>query len=120
MRIYEKVHLVVATPGRILDLMEKQASTLVCKFCGSQSCFQVANVSKCKMLVLDEADKLLSQVRTLRVRFIIKMVLACVMCLNVGGTYIEDQGYKWHIASIWFLQDFKGMLDRVISHLPPR
>ena len=45
MRIYEKVHLVVATPGRILDLMEKQ----------------VANVSKCRMLVLDEADKLLSQ-----------------------------------------------------------
>jgi len=59
MRIYEKVHLVVATPGRILDLMEKQ----------------VANVSKCRLLVLDEADKLLSQ-------------------------------------------DFKGMLDRVISHLP--
>jgi len=60
MRIYEKVHLVVATPGRILDLMEKN----------------VANVEKCKSLVLDEADKLLSQ-------------------------------------------DFKGMLDRVISHLPP-
>jgi len=59
MRIYEKVHLVVATPGRMLDLMEKQ----------------VANVSKCKMLVLDEADKLLSQ-------------------------------------------DFKGMLDKVISFLP--
>merc|ERR1739838_235738 len=32
MRIYEKVHLVVATPGRILDLMEKN----------------VANVEKCK------------------------------------------------------------------------
>merc|ERR1719420_168921 len=60
MRIYEKVHLVVATPGRMLDLMEKQ----------------VANVSKCRMLVLDEADKLLSQ-------------------------------------------DFKGMLDKVISFLPP-
>jgi len=59
MRIYEKVHLVVATPGRILDLMEKN----------------VANVERCKILVLDEADKLLSQ-------------------------------------------DFKGMLDRVISHLP--
>merc|ERR1719374_164713 len=59
MRIYEKVHLVVATPGRMLDLMEKQ----------------VANVSHCKMLVLDEADKLLSQ-------------------------------------------DFKGMLDKVISFLP--
>jgi len=59
MRIYEKVHLVVATPGRILDLMEKK----------------VANVDRCKILCLDEADKLLSQ-------------------------------------------DFKGMLDRLLSHLP--
>ena len=79
MRIYEKVHLVVATPGRILDLMEKQASTLVCKFCGSQSCFQVANVSKCKMLVLDEADKLLSQVR-MGVLYIVGS--CCMRCLN--------------------------------------
>merc|ERR1739838_716287 len=59
MRIYEKVHLVVATPGRILDLMEKK----------------IADVNNCKILCLDEADKLLSQ-------------------------------------------DFKGMLDRLISHLP--
>ena len=28
MRIYEKVHLVVATPGRILDLMEKQVCNI--------------------------------------------------------------------------------------------
>jgi ATP-dependent RNA helicase DDX6/DHH1 len=59
MRIYEKVHLVVATPGRILDLMEKK----------------VANVERCKILCLDEADKLLSQ-------------------------------------------DFKGMLDRLLHHMP--
>lgn len=45
MRLNGTVHLVIATPGRILDLMDKQ----------------VANVSKCKILVLDEADKLLSQ-----------------------------------------------------------
>jgi ATP-dependent RNA helicase DDX6/DHH1 len=45
MRIYEKVHVVIATPGRILDLMEKG----------------VAEMDQCKMLVLDEADKLLSQ-----------------------------------------------------------
>jgi len=38
MRIYENVHMVIATPGRILDLMEKR----------------VANVDKCKILVLDE------------------------------------------------------------------
>lgn len=45
MRIYDNVHIIIATPGRILDLMEKK----------------VAHVDKCKMLVLDEADKLLSQ-----------------------------------------------------------
>lgn len=60
MRMYEKVHLIVATPGRIIDLMEKQ----------------VANMEKCKVLCLDEADKLLSQ-------------------------------------------DFRGMLDKLLSFLPP-
>ncbi|XP_058806273.1 ATP-dependent RNA helicase me31b [Phymastichus coffea] len=59
MRIYQKVQVIIATPGRILDLMDKQ----------------VANMDHCKILVLDEADKLLSQ-------------------------------------------DFKGMLDHVISRLP--
>lgn len=59
MRIYEKVHVIIATPGRILDLMDKN----------------VANMDNCRVLVLDEADKLLSQ-------------------------------------------DFKGMLDHVISRLP--
>lgn len=38
MRIYQKVHLIIATPGRILDLMDKQ----------------VANMDHCKILVLDE------------------------------------------------------------------
>lgn len=59
MRIYQTVHIVIATPGRILDLMDKK----------------VAKMEKCKTLVLDEADKLLSQ-------------------------------------------DFKGMLDVLISFLP--
>jgi len=45
MRLSGTVHMVIATPGRILDLMDKN----------------VADVSHCKMLVLDEADKLLSQ-----------------------------------------------------------
>jgi len=44
LRIYQKVQLIIATPGRILDLMDKK----------------VANMSHCKILVLDEADKLLS------------------------------------------------------------
>ncbi|XP_077298425.1 ATP-dependent RNA helicase me31b [Arctopsyche grandis] len=45
MRIYLKVQVIIATPGRILDLMDKQ----------------VAKTDQCRMLVLDEADKLLSQ-----------------------------------------------------------
>ncbi|XP_002730663.1 ATP-dependent RNA helicase cgh-1-like [Saccoglossus kowalevskii] len=45
MRLYENVHIVIATPGRILDLMDKG----------------VAKMSKCAFLCLDEADKLLSQ-----------------------------------------------------------
>uniref|UniRef100_A0A1I7Z0G4 RNA helicase n=1 Tax=Steinernema glaseri TaxID=37863 RepID=A0A1I7Z0G4_9BILA len=45
MRFNGVVHVVVATPGRILDLLEKR----------------VANAQNCNTLVLDEADKLLSQ-----------------------------------------------------------
>lgn len=44
MRLHQPVHIVVATPGRVLDL----ASKGVCK------------LNNCKVLVMDEADKLLS------------------------------------------------------------
>jgi ATP-dependent RNA helicase DDX6/DHH1 len=43
MRFYNEVHIVVATPGRVLDLANKS----VCK------------LDSCKMLIMDEADKLL-------------------------------------------------------------
>lgn len=43
-RLSQPVHVVVATPGRILDLASKN----------------VAKLDQCKMLVLDEVDKLLS------------------------------------------------------------
>lgn len=44
MRLYNPVHIIIATPGRILDLMRKGVAKMDC----------------CQMLVLDEADKLLS------------------------------------------------------------
>lgn len=43
-RLYKPVHVIVATPGRILDLASKK----------------VADLSRCQVLVMDEADKLLS------------------------------------------------------------
>merc|ERR1740121_1724776 len=43
MRLYNEVHIVVATPGRVLDLANKN----------------VCNLASCTMLVMDEADKLL-------------------------------------------------------------
>jgi len=44
MRLEKTVHIVVATPGRILDLAGKD----------------IAKLNKCNYLVLDEADKLVS------------------------------------------------------------
>ncbi|EGC28605.1 hypothetical protein DICPUDRAFT_93301 [Dictyostelium purpureum] len=45
MRLYSPVHILVATPGRVLDLAQKN----------------VANLSNCQTMIMDEADKLLSQ-----------------------------------------------------------
>eukprot|EP00003_Mantamonas_plastica_P016908 TRINITY_DN282_c0_g2_i3.p1 TRINITY_DN282_c0_g2~~TRINITY_DN282_c0_g2_i3.p1 ORF type:complete len:442 (-),score=147.48 TRINITY_DN282_c0_g2_i3:1199-2422(-) len=44
LRLFETIHIIVATPGRLLDLSKKG----------------VAELDKCKMMVMDEADKLLS------------------------------------------------------------
>ena len=44
MRLYETVHVIVATPGRLLDLAGKN----------------VADISSAQMMCMDEADKLLS------------------------------------------------------------
>ncbi|KAG4072292.1 hypothetical protein HA402_004224 [Bradysia odoriphaga] len=44
-KVMDTIQVIIATPGHILDLMDKE----------------VAEMSQCKILVLDEADKLLSQ-----------------------------------------------------------
>jgi len=44
MRLYNPVHILVATPGRVLDLAKKG----------------IAKLDKCSIMVMDEADKLLS------------------------------------------------------------
>merc|ERR1719198_591124 len=44
LRLYNTVHIIIATPGRLLDMAQKG----------------VANLQQCTMIALDEADKLLS------------------------------------------------------------
>ena len=44
-RLNQTVHVIVATPGRILDLANKN----------------VSNIDLCTLLIIDEVDKLLSQ-----------------------------------------------------------
>jgi ATP-dependent RNA helicase DDX6/DHH1 len=44
-RLQEIVHILIATPGRLLDLVNKN----------------LAKIDSCRVIVLDEADKLLSQ-----------------------------------------------------------
>ena len=44
LRLYQPVHLIVATPGRLLDLAKKGA----------------AHLNQCQVMVMDEADKLLA------------------------------------------------------------
>jgi ATP-dependent RNA helicase DDX6/DHH1 len=44
-RLQEIVHIIIATPGRLLDLVNKD----------------IAKLTSCRVIVLDEADKLLSQ-----------------------------------------------------------
>ena len=57
-RLYQTVHVIVATPGRILDLATKN----------------VAKLEDCRMLVLDEVDKLLSDDFKLIVAKIIELM----------------------------------------------
>ncbi len=56
MRLYQPVHVLVGTPGRVLDLADKG----VCK------------LGSCRMLVMDEADKLLSPEFTVVVERLIR------------------------------------------------
>lgn len=57
-RLYQTVHIIVATPGRILDLASKN----------------IAKLENCNMLVLDEVDKLLSDDFKIIVAKIIEMM----------------------------------------------
>ncbi|KAI5455413.1 DExD/H-box ATP-dependent RNA helicase dhh1 [Naganishia albida] len=57
MRLQETVHIMVATPGRLLDLASKG----------------IADLKKCKTFIMDEADKLLSREFTVVVEQLLGM-----------------------------------------------
>jgi ATP-dependent RNA helicase DDX6/DHH1 len=57
MRLQQTVHIMVATPGRLLDLASKG----------------IADLKKCKTFIMDEADKLLSREFTIVVEQLLAM-----------------------------------------------
>jgi ATP-dependent RNA helicase DDX6/DHH1 len=57
MRLQQSVHIMVATPGRLLDLAQKG----------------IADLKKCKTFIMDEADKLLSKEFTIVVEQLLAM-----------------------------------------------
>lgn len=71
MRLDNPVHVVIATPGRILDLISKD----------------IAKVEKCNMIVLDEADKLLSDFFREVVDSIIRKLPASRQILLFSATF---------------------------------
>ncbi len=70
-RLHQTVHVVVATPGRILDLASKK----------------IANLDQCNLLVLDEVDKLLSSDFQCIVSKIIELMPKDLQMMLFSATY---------------------------------
>jgi ATP-dependent RNA helicase DDX6/DHH1 len=87
-RLYNPVQILVGTPGRVFDLSNKGAFDL----------------SKCGIIVLDEADKLLSQ------DFHKVLIDECV---SVGGAFLKSF-YKGYFP-ISYLKKFIIYTDKNIS-----
>lgn len=73
-RLQQTVHVIVATPGRILDLAQKE----------------VADLKDCGMLVLDEVDKLLSTDFKENVEKIIQIMKKDIQIMMYSATYPQE------------------------------
>ena len=78
-RLYQPNHIIVATPGRILDLASKN----------------IAKLEHCKMLVLDEVDKLLSDDFKIIVAKIIELMPESKQISLFSATYpVAIRGFQ--------------------------
>ena len=93
--LFSSVHVIIATPGRILDLIDKE----------------VAKVDKCKMLVLDEADKLLSQDFTAMLDSLISYLPKDRQILMFSATFPLTVENFMVSASVFSLHALTGCLD---------
>jgi ATP-dependent RNA helicase DDX6/DHH1 len=79
MRLYSPVHVMVATPGRIHDLADRN----------------IADLSKCSMIIMDEADKLLSPEFTVVLESLIaKCSPKHQLCLFSATFPVTVKGFK--------------------------
>lgn len=77
-RLNQTVHVLIATPGRLLDLASRN----------------VANLDACKMLVLDEVDKLLSIDFSEIVERIISLMPKPQICLFSATYPVEIKTFR--------------------------
>uniref|UniRef100_A0A674F1W0 RNA helicase n=1 Tax=Salmo trutta TaxID=8032 RepID=A0A674F1W0_SALTR len=96
MRLDETVHVVIATPGRILDLIKKG----------------VAKVDRVQMMVMDEADKLLSQDFVVLIEDIISFLAKGRQILLYSATFPIS-------TSITFSPPFSLFLSPFLSSFSP-
>lgn len=101
MRLYSPVHIIVATPGRIHDLAEKG----------------VADLSKVKTVVLDEADKLLSPEFTEVLESLIKKCKPDrQICLFSATFPVAVRGFKEkHVPNAYIINLMDELTLRGIS-----
>ena len=83
MRLDETVHVIVATPGRLLDLVEKH----------------IAKVDNCQMLVLDEVRRASSTQWSI----CLSIVDTCIFVITCNYVYIHVRLYI-NVCAIWFLE----------------
>uniref|UniRef100_A0A674F1Y7 RNA helicase n=1 Tax=Salmo trutta TaxID=8032 RepID=A0A674F1Y7_SALTR len=103
MRLDETVHVVIATPGRILDLIKKG----------------VAKVDRVQMMVMDEADKLLSQDFVVLIEDIISFLAKGRQILLYSATFPISVQKFMVSTSITFSPPFSLFLSPFLSSFSP-
>lgn len=98
MRLEQTVHIMVATPGRLLDLAQKG----------------IADLKKCKTFIMDEADKLLSKEFTIVVEQLLAMCAPDRQVMLFSATFpLVVKDFRVSYTRHPYRMSLTPMLDRI-------